>query len=89
MCIGVPMVVEGIDGAIATCVARGCRREVSLLLLGEDAVEQGGHVLVHRNLAMEVMTPEYARLVWEALDAAFDPSADGAATSTDSEESPC
>ena len=71
MCIGVPMVVEFVDGKLATCVARGCRREVSLMLIGEDAVEPGAHVLVHQNIAMDVITAEHASLIWEAFDAAL------------------
>ena len=71
MCIGIPMVVEAVDGVIAACVARGCRRDVSLMLLGENTVEPGAHVLVHQNIAMDVITAEHASLIWEAFDAAL------------------
>ncbi len=71
MCIGVPMIVESVEGMLATCIARGCRRDVSLMLIGEDAVEPGAHVLVHQNIAMDVITAEHASLIWEAFDLAL------------------
>jgi hydrogenase expression/formation protein HypC len=91
MCIGVPMVIQTVRGAMATCVARGCSREVSLLLLDEGSAEQGAHVLVHQNLAMEIITEEHARLVWEALDTVFAsaPVAAEEATISISEEGAC
>ena len=86
MCIGLPMVVEAVDGVVATCVARGCRRQVSLMLLGENAVEPGAHVLVHQNIAMDVITAEHAQLIWEAFDAAL--GRDSAPPEPELEETP-
>ena len=86
MCIGIPMVVETVNGVIATCVARGCRREVSLMLIGDDAVRPGVHVLVHQNIAMDVIAADQAALIWEAFDAAF--GRDGALAGSEVEETP-
>ncbi len=68
MCVGVPMMVEALRGAAADCVARGCRRSVSLLLLEPGSVGVGDHVLVHQGMAVRSLDPEEAALIWVAFD---------------------
>lgn len=64
------MVVERIDDLLAECVARGCRRRVSLVLLTAENIICGDHVLVHQGLAMRTVSAEEADLIWEAFDLA-------------------
>ncbi len=70
MCVGVPMRVETRTGASALCAARGWRREVSLLLIGDETVGPGDDVLVHQGFALRRLDAEEAALIWEALDLA-------------------
>lgn len=68
MCVGVPMMVEAVHGAAADCVARDCRRSVSLLLLEPGSVGPGDHVLVHQGMAVRFLDAEEAALIWDAFD---------------------
>jgi hydrogenase expression/formation protein HypC len=72
MCIGIPMVVEAVNGVSATCVARDCRRQVSLLLVGEDEIAPGMQVLVHQGLALRRIEEDEAALIWQAFDLALE-----------------
>lgn len=68
MCLGVPMEVVAIDGFRAQCSAQGVEREVSLFLLQDEPIAVGDFVLVHVGYAIQKMTPQQARSVWELFD---------------------
>ena len=70
MCIAVPMIVETVNGLAARCVARDCYRDVSLLIVADEAIAPGDHLLVHQGLAMRRVDAEEAALIWEAFDLA-------------------
>lgn len=70
MCIAIPMIVETVNGLAARCVARGCHRDVSLLIVADEAIAPGDHLLVHQGLAMRRVDAEEAALIWEAFDLA-------------------
>jgi hydrogenase expression/formation protein HypC len=67
MCIGVPMQLVA-DGTVrATCVGRGQREALDLMLVGPQSA--GTWVLAFRGAAMRVMTTDEARETDAALDA--------------------
>jgi hydrogenase expression/formation protein HypC len=66
MCVGLPMRVTQTDGTVATVEGRGERRQISLLLVGPQAV--GTPVLVHIDAAVRVLTEEEVPLLEQALD---------------------
>lgn len=68
MCLGVAMRVVEIDGYNAVCEAKGVRREVSLFTLQDEPVAVGDYVMVHVGYAIQKMTEQEARSVWELLD---------------------
>jgi hydrogenase expression/formation protein HypC len=68
VCLGIPMQVKEIDGFMARCVAGGVEREVSLFMLPENTVQAGDHVIVHVGYAIQKITPQEARSVWELYD---------------------
>jgi hydrogenase expression/formation protein HypC len=70
MCIAIPMLVEEVEGLGARCSARGCYRNVSLLLVLDDAVRRGDYVLVHQGVALRAIDATEAALIWEAFDLA-------------------
>jgi hydrogenase expression/formation protein HypC len=57
MCIAVPSKVIAIKGAMATIDVQGASREVSLMLLPDEA-EIGDYVLVHAGFAIQRIDPE-------------------------------
>ena len=57
MCIAVPSKVIAIQGAMATIDVQGARREVSLMLLPEEA-KIGDYVLVHAGFAIQRIDPD-------------------------------
>jgi len=71
MCLGIPMQVMAIDGAMARCSARGVEREVGLFLLQDEPIAIGDFVMVHIGYAIQRMTPQQARSAWELLDQAI------------------
>jgi hydrogenase assembly chaperone HypC/HupF len=71
------MLVETVDGMLAECVARSCKRIVSLVLLDEQDAVCGAHVLVHQGLALRVVSAEEAASIWEAFDLATAPRGGG------------
>jgi len=68
MCLAVPMRIVSLDGHLACCEARGVRRDVSLTLLGDEAVFVGSHVLIHVGYALQVISDEEARATWDLFD---------------------
>lgn len=51
MCLGIPMRIASIDGSTAVAETDGVRRNVSLLLTGEE-VQAGDFVIVHAGFAI-------------------------------------
>lgn len=67
MCIGIPMRIVGVAGATALCEGRGQRERVSLMLVGEAAVDTW--LLVFQGTAVRTMTAGEAAATSAALDA--------------------
>jgi len=67
MCIGVPMQVIRVGSGYAVCEAAGERRAIDMRLVGDQP--EGTWVLVFLDAAREVVTPEHASLIGNALDA--------------------
>jgi len=59
MCLAIPSKVVTLKDQMATVDVAGIRREVSLLLLPEEAVV-GDYVLVHAGFAIQKVDPEAA-----------------------------
>ncbi|TAN43663.1 MAG: HypC/HybG/HupF family hydrogenase formation chaperone [Nitrospirae bacterium] len=81
MCLAVPSKVISIDNLLATVDVMGARRDVSLILLPEDA-RIGEYVLVHAGFAIQkideaaaldalTLLREYAELLESADEEAF------------------
>lgn len=70
MCIGLPMQVEVPGDAQALCRSRdGQVAEIDMRLI--DPVPAGGWVLTHRGMARELLGDDDARLIADALEAAW------------------
>lgn len=67
MCIGVPMQLVADGTGRGTCVGRGQRETLDLMLVGPQPA--GTWVLAFRGAAMRVMTADEARQTDAALDA--------------------
>lgn len=67
MCIGIPMRVVSVDGAVAVCEGRGARAELDLSLIA--APIPGDWILSFRGAAMRKLSAEEARQTDAALDA--------------------
>lgn len=65
MCLGIPMQIESVDGLAAVCVAEGRREVIDLALVG--VLPAGTWVLTFLGAAREVLDPETARLISDAL----------------------
>jgi hydrogenase expression/formation protein HypC len=59
MCLAIPSKVVKIDNMVATVDVYGARRDVSLLLMPEEAVV-GDYVLVHAGFAIQKVEKQYA-----------------------------
>jgi hydrogenase expression/formation protein HypC len=62
------MEVIAIDRLIARCSAKGVEREASLLLLQDEGVCVGDHIVVHLGYAIRKVSAEEARCAWELYD---------------------
>ncbi len=71
VCVGVPMKIVEIDYPMAVAEAKGVKRTINLLLLPEDEVKVGDYVMVHVGSAIEKISPEAARQIWQALEVAY------------------
>lgn len=71
MCLGVAMQVIAVNGYNARCEAKGVQREVSLFMLQDEPVQPGDYVMVHVGYAIQKMTEQEARSLWELLDQLF------------------
>jgi hydrogenase expression/formation protein HypC len=68
MCLGIPMEIIAVNGFLARCQAKGIEREVNLFLLQDELPVPGDHVVVHVGYALQKITPQAARSVWETYD---------------------
>ena len=68
MCLGVAMKIVAVDGYNARCEAKGVQREVSLFMLQDEAVQAGDYVMVHVGYAIQKLTEQEARSIWELFD---------------------
>jgi hydrogenase expression/formation protein HypC len=67
MCLGVPMRVVRPSGHVAWCEGRSGRELIDLALVGPQP--EGTWVLTHLGAAREVLTPQAAASINDALDA--------------------
>lgn len=68
MCLGIPMQIKSIDGFLASCEAKGVRRDVSLFMLQDEECKVDDYVVVHVGYAIQKITPGEARTAWELYD---------------------
>ncbi len=68
MCLAVPMRILSRDGHMASCEARGVRRDVSLTLLADQDVAVGDYVLVHVGYALQTIGAADAQATWDLFD---------------------
>ncbi len=68
MCLGIPMQIKSIDGFMASCEARGVRRDVSLFMLQDEAFAVDDYVVVHVGYAIQKITPQEASTAWALYD---------------------
>lgn len=62
------MEVLSVEGFEARCGAKGVERRVNLLMLRDEGLAPGDHVLVHLGFAVQKMTAEDADSHWQLLD---------------------
>lgn len=67
MCIGIPMQVLEVNGAMALCEGMGRREQVNTLLTGTPQI--GDWMLVFLGSAREIITAEQAAEIADALKA--------------------
>ena len=68
MCLGVPMRIIEIDGYVARCEARSVERKVNLFLMQHETLLVGDMVMVHVGNAIQKISDEEAKSVWDAYD---------------------
>ncbi|MFY9656438.1 MAG: HypC/HybG/HupF family hydrogenase formation chaperone [Methylocystis sp.] len=68
MCLAVPMQIVSVEGHKASCDARGIRRDVSLILLDDQEIAVGDHVLVNVGYALQKVTAAHAKETWDLFD---------------------
>ncbi len=74
MCLAIPMRVIEIEGFNARCEAKGIERTVSLFLMQHEHVSVGDMVLIHVGYAIQKVSEEEARTVWDLLDEVLEAS---------------
>lgn len=62
------MQITHINGDTAHCLAKGIERDVSLLLLEDEDIKLGDHVLIHVGYALQKISAAEALSTWELLD---------------------
>lgn len=62
------MQITHINGDIAHCLAKGIERDVSLLLLEDEDIKLGDHILIHVGYALQKISAAEALSTWELLD---------------------
>ena len=55
MCLGIPMQIKSIDGFMASCEAKGVRRDVSLFMMQDEAFKVDYYVVVHVGYALSLI----------------------------------
>jgi len=70
MCVGIPSKIVKIDDSMALIEVLGAQREVSLLLLDEN-VQIGDHVLVHAGFAIRKLHEEDAHETLELMKTVY------------------
>ena len=68
MCLGIPMQIKSIDGFMASCEAKGVRRDVSLFMMQDEAFKVDDYVVVHVGYAIQKISPQEARTAWDLYD---------------------
>ena len=68
MCLAIPMQITNINGFNARCAAKGVERDVSLLLLQGEMLQEGDYVLIHVGYAIQKISEQEAQSTWELLD---------------------
>lgn len=68
MCLAVPMRVDDVNGYMARCSAKGVERDVNLLLIQDEPLDVGDHVLVHVGYAIQKVSAEEAGSTWALFD---------------------
>lgn len=68
MCLGIPMQIKSIDGFMASCEAKGVRRDVSLFMMQDDKLEVNDFIVVHVGYAIQKITSQEAQTAWELYD---------------------
>lgn len=72
MCLGIPMQIKSIDGFTAHCEAKGVRRDVSLFMMQDDALEVNDFIVVHVGYAIQKISEQDAQTAWELYDQMLD-----------------
>ncbi len=67
MCVAIPSKIISINGLLATIDVGGARRDVSLMLLPEEA-QVGEYVLVHAGFAIQKLDPDAGRETLKLFD---------------------
>lgn len=71
MCVAIPSLIIKKEDLMATIEVYGARRQVSLMLLAEEA-EVGDYVLVHAGFAIQKVNPEEGRATLDLFDQVVD-----------------
>ena len=71
MCVAIPSLIVEKEDLMAIIEVYGARRQVSLMLLPEEA-EVGDYVLVHAGFAIQKINPEEGRESLELFDQVID-----------------
>lgn len=72
MCLGVPMLVLGVNNDTAVAEIDGVRREASLMMLDEP-VKTGDYIIVHAGFAISRINPEEAEETLRMMREIFAP----------------
>ncbi len=70
MCLAVPSKIIEIEGVMATVDVMGLRKQISLMLLPDEA-QIGDYVLVHAGFAINKMEPSEAKQALEIFEKIF------------------
>ena len=62
------MQIREINGFASTCEAKGVFRDVSLIMLQDEALEVNDFVVVHVGYAIQKISPAEAQTAWELYD---------------------
>lgn len=68
MCLGIPMQVIEINQFVARCEAKGVERDVSLLMLQDEAVQIGDFLVINLGYAIQKISRAEALAAWEIYD---------------------